>query len=238
LGGTSEAYRTLMTNIQFASAQQRCRSLLVTSPRAGEGKSVTCANLAVTLAQSGNRVVLVSADLRRPTLKNYFNLPDQAGFSTWLTGECRDLRSVLVDPNIPNLRIMPSGRLPHDSTGLLNSPRLHELISMLTAQCDYVLFDSPPTLGLADTVILASHVDGTILIVDARSTRRSHALHAVEELQRVGGRIIGSVLNSLESSSTGYYSYYPSYARADASERGNGDASRVPGDNAQEVGRV
>lgn len=224
----SEAYRTLVTNIQFASTQRGCRSLVVTSARPGEGKTVTCANLAVTLAKTGNRVVLVSADLRRPTLDNYFGVSGRPGLSTWLAGEHPDLLTLLMDPGIPNLRIIPSGPLPLDPAGLLNSPGLAHLISQLAPQCDYLLLDSPPTLGLADAVILSSLVDGTILIVDARSSRRSQAVHALEELQRVGGPIIGSVFNNLaESSSSGYHYYYSAHDRTGARVAGNGRKSQL-----------
>jgi succinoglycan biosynthesis transport protein ExoP len=224
----SEAYRTLVTNVQFTSAQRGCRSLLVTSARAGEGKTVTCANLAVTLAQTGHRVVLISADLRRPALEKYFNTNGRAGLSTWLAGEDQDLLALLVDPGIPNLRIIPSGPLPLDPAGLLNSPRLAHLISQLAPQCDYLLLDSPPTLGLADSVILSSSIDGTILIVDAKSSRRSHVVHALEELQRVGGPIIGSVFNNLvESSSAGYGYYYSAHDRAGERVADNGGSSSL-----------
>jgi polysaccharide biosynthesis transport protein len=214
-GPASEAYRTLRTNVQFIAAQRDLRSFVVTSPVPGEGKTVTCANLAVALAQAGSRVICVSADLRRPTLERYFSLGSSSdGLSTWLAGRGGEdeLMSLIRNPGIPYLRVLTSGPIPPNPPELLASSRLMILVRALEANADVVLFDSAPTLSLADTVVLASRVVGTLLVIDAGSTRRSATIHARQELERVGARIIGSVLNSFDPSNAAYY--YPTYYTA------------------------
>lgn len=224
----SEAYRSLRTNLQFMTAQRGIRSVLVTSPSAEEGKTVTCANLAVTLAQGGKRVVLMSADLRRPTLERYFKLGNEAGLSTWLSMQSNDLASLIQDPGIPNMRILPSGPIPPNPAELLTSPRLMELIHVLEENADMVLVDSPPTLAVADSPIISPHVGGTVLVVDAGVTARSAVVHARDELGKAGAVILGSVLNALDpSSSRSYYYYGTPYYRSRYAEglpTGNGEA--------------
>lgn len=214
-GAASEAYRSLRTNVQFIAAEQGLRSFVVTSPVPGEGKTVTCANLAVALAQAGSRVICVSADLRRPTLERYFSLgADADGLSTWLAGRGTEdeLMRYIRDPGIPCLRVLTSGPIPHNPPELLASPRLMTLGRALEENADVVLFDSAPALSVADTIVLASRVVGTLLVVDAGSTRRSATIHACQELERVGAHIIGSVLNSFDPSNAAYY--YPDYHAA------------------------
>jgi succinoglycan biosynthesis transport protein ExoP len=211
-GAASEAYRSLRANIQFIAAQQGIRSFVITSAGAGEGKTVTCANLAVALAQADMRVILVSSDLRRPTLERYFPIDGRSeGLSDWLGGSGgeSDLLRLVRNPGIPFLRVVTCGPVPPNPPELLASPRLMALVRTLESNSDIVLYDSAPTLALADTIVLASRVVGTLLVVDASATRRSAAIHARQELERVGSRIIGTVLNSFDPSSASYY--YPAY---------------------------
>jgi len=215
----SEAYRSLRTNVQFIAAQQQIRSILTTSPSAGEGKTVTTCNLAVTLAQAGRRVILVSADLRRPTLERHFGLDshslassNQQGLSTWLSeGGKGDLASLISDPGIPNVRVIPTGPVPPNPAELLASPLLPRLIRTLEENCDLVIIDSPPILAVADPAILAIHTGGAILVMDAGSTHRSAVVRAKEELDRVGGNLIGCIFNGFDSTSSPYYYYQPDY---------------------------
>ncbi len=210
-GPASEAYRNLRTGFQFLATQRGYKTLLVTSPSAHEGKTSTVANLGVALSQAGRRIVLVSADLRRPSLERTFGAESDLGLSTWLLGEEDDLRKLVLEhPDIPNLSLMTAGRVPSNPAELLTSPRLRELVERLTQYFDLVLFDSPPILPVADSVILASHLDSVILIFDAASTGRSAALHAKEQIERVGGNIIGCVLNAFDPTGTPYY-YEPHY---------------------------
>jgi capsular exopolysaccharide synthesis family protein len=226
-GSASEAYRSLRTNLQFVATQRRLKSVLVTSPAAGEGKTVTTANLALALAQAGRRVVLISADLRRPTVEHYFGLSNEKGLSTGLLEE-GDLRDCIQDPGVPNLRVISSGPVPMNPAELLASPRLVDWIRELESSCDLVLLDSPPILAVADAAIITRLVGGTVLVVDASSTHRSATMHAKQALEKAGGSIIGVVINALDpqQSSEGYYgygSYYSSYGSMPSPDNGETD---------------
>ena len=207
----SEAYRSLRTNLQFLMTQQSVRSVLVTSPSAGEGKTMTCGNLATVLTQAGQRVILVSCDLRRPTLERYFNVETQPGLSNWLAEGDDEIWEFVKDPGIANLRIIPSGPIPGNPAELLTSRRLRTLVDTLESNCDLVLIDSPPSLAVADASILASHVDGVLLVLNATTTHRSAAARAKEELERVGASLLGCVYNAHDASSSPYY-YQPYYS--------------------------
>jgi capsular exopolysaccharide synthesis family protein len=231
-GSAAEAYRSLRTSFQFLAMEQDLKSVLVTSASAGEGKTVTSCNLAITLAQTGNRVVLVSADLRRPTVEKYFRISERDGLSEWLLGKHEDIWPLTKMPGgITNLRVLPSGRVPPNPAELLSSMRLTELIRRLREHSDFVIFDSPPSLPVADASILASQVGGTILVIDSSKTRRTTATHAAQELQRIGGNLLGTVLNAFEPQGRySYYdTYYPTYYGLDherSSSNGNGKRSR------------
>lgn len=222
----SEAYRSLRTNLQFITSQRSVRAVLVTSPSAEEGKTATCANLGVAFAQSGRRVILISADMRKPTLERYFSIGTEEGLSTWLSMQSDDPSTLIRDPGIPNLRIVASGPVPPNPGELLTSPRVVELISVLEANSDIVLVDSPPVLAVADASILASHVGGTLLVVDSTKTARSTVTHARDELQKVGATVIGAVLNALDPASARgrYYggTYYGASYSAQEPSSGNG----------------
>ena len=231
----SEAYRSLRTNVQFLSARSELHTLLVTSALAGEGKTVTSVNLATTFAQAGRRVILVSADLRRPTLESYFGLPDHRdGLSSWLLATDRELWNLIVDPGIDNLRILPCGPVPPNPAELLNSPRFGDLIRLLRGNADLVIVDSAPTLAVADASIISSQADATLLVVNATTAQRSTVVRAVEELRRVGADVLGSVLNAYDPSASPYYSRYGYYGstyesqgpRADQDDAGDGKRRR------------
>ena len=225
--GAVEAYRSLRTNLQFITSQRDIRSLLVTSPSEREGKSATTANLGVLLAQAGRRVILVSSDLRRPTLGGYFGIAEgsgeEAGLSTWLASGEAEPWDIIKDPGIPNLRVIPSGPVPPNPAELLTSPRATSLIRLLEANADLVLLDSPPVLAVADASVLGSIAGGAVLVVNAGSTHKSATVHARQEIERVGGSLIGAVLNEFDpSTSPYYYSSYSSYKSAPAKTEADG----------------
>ena len=207
-GIAAEAYRSLRTSLQFIVSQQGLKSIVITSATASEGKSATSANLAVVLAQAGVKVILVSGDLRRPTVERYFDVPREPGLTSWLMDNDRDFYEVIANPHIPNLRVVPCGPIPGNPTELLTSTKLGEMIKVLEQNADLVIIDSPPVMPVSDSSILASRTDGVLLVVNASSTHRSAAMRAKQELERSGGRLIGTVLNGFEASKSPYHYYY------------------------------
>jgi capsular exopolysaccharide synthesis family protein len=205
----SEAYRTLRTNIQFSSVDKPIRSLLVTSSGPGEGKSTTTANLAVVLAQTGQRVIVVDTDLRRPVQHKVFGVPNNVGMTTaLLAGENVSLEAYLQSTEIETLSVLTSGPIPPNPSELLGSHRMENLVSTLTQSADIVLFDSPPVLAVTDAVVMARHVDGVLLVVDAGHTNEHALALAAGELQKSGVNLLGVALNRLDTQRGGYYYYY------------------------------
>ncbi len=210
----SEAYRSLRTSVEFVRAQRQVKSIVVTSPVAGEGKTVTVANLGIALAQAGTKTVLVSADLRKPTIERYFGLSNDDGLSCWLADQSRhDIDPIVWNAGIPNLELVPSGPVPPNPAELLASHRLRELIAKLEETYAVVLLDTPPLLPVADAAIIASRVGEAIVVVNASRTRKPTAVHAREELARIGVRIVGTVFNDLDPSVNPYdqQDYYADY---------------------------
>lgn len=209
----AEAFRGLRTNLEFASVDEPLRSLLVSSALPGEGKSTISANLAVAFAQGGRRVTLVDADMRRPSIHRLFELPNSYGLTTLLRTDNSSISSVAHETEEPNLRVITTGPLPPNPAELLGSHRMRELLQRLGAEADLVVVDSPPLHAVTDAAVLAAEVDGTLLVVHAGRTRRAAARQAKEALDRVGGHVLGVVLNRLtERSSAGYYyRYYGDY---------------------------
>lgn len=224
----AEAYRVLRTNLQFSALDKPLSTLVCTSAAPGEGKSTTISNLAAVMAQSDRRVILVDADLRRPSLHKLLKLPNNVGLSTALLDKGRDPGVYLQTTDVPNLRVMTTGPIPPNPAEMLNSARMHEMIEVLKGEADVVLFDTPPVLAVADTSILASQVDGTLLVVWAGKTRGEMLAQAVERLQSLGIQPLGVVLNKLTQRKSGYYysNYYYYASREGAEESGKGDSQR------------
>ena len=205
----SEAYRTLRTNIQFSSVDNPIRSLLVTSSSPGEGKSTTTANLAVVLAQTGQRVIVVDTDLRRPVLHKVFGVPNNIGLTTaLLAGENLSLEGYLQPTEIDTLSVLTSGPIPPNPSELLGSHRMQHLIEVLAQAADIVIFDSPPVLAVTDAVVLGRQVDGVLVVADAGNTREHALAQAAAELQKTGANVLGVALNRLDTRRGGYYYYY------------------------------
>ncbi len=194
----SEAYRTLRTNIQFSGLDRPLRTLLVTSTSPTEGKSTTLANLAITIAQAGKRVIVVDCDLRKPTIHEIFGLPNRVGLTSLMLPS-EDASEALQDPGIDNLTVITSGPIPPNPSEILASHRMEELLAALAQQADFVLLDSPPILAVTDAAILASRVDGVLLVVKAGSTKRDLAQKAKAQLQKVNAHLIGIVLNGVKT---------------------------------------
>ena len=211
---TAEAYRTLRTNVQFLVSQHEHKSVLVTSASAKEGKTTSVANLGVALAQVGRRVILISADLRRPQLKNYFDLPQgEVGLSTWLAGQHEDPLPLVQATGVENLKLLPAGPVPPNPSELLNSPRMADLVRRLEQICDLIVIDSPPALGISDAPTIAAMTGApALLVIDSANTHRSAVIQAKKELEAVGTQIIGSVMNNFDPGTSAYYSAYQAYS--------------------------
>ncbi|MGE5619288.1 MAG: CpsD/CapB family tyrosine-protein kinase [Sphingomonadaceae bacterium] len=206
----AEAYRSLRTNIQFSCVDTPPRTLLVTGTEADEGKSTVLCNLAVTIAQAGTRVIVVDCDLRRPSVHEIFGLANDKGLATALVEEGEALP--LQQTAVPNLRLLAAGPMPPSPADLLGSQRMRSLIDDLVASADLVLFDGPPVGLFADSQLLASRVDGTILVLTAGKTRREAANRAKALLEKANARILGVVLSNARLDQ-GLYRYYSSRGR-------------------------
>jgi non-specific protein-tyrosine kinase len=222
----AEAYRTIRTGIQFAGVDKPLRTMVVTSAGPGEGKSTTAANLAVVLAQAGKRVILIDADLRKPTQHKRWGVPNTIGLTgALLMDELSDnLDYLLSGTQVENLWVLTSGQLPHNPSELLGSHKLQQLTEHLLNDYDVLLFDSPPALAVTDPVVLGREMDGVIIVVDAGNTREPALVHVLTEMEKVQAHVLGIVLNRFRTrSDSGYYYYY--YNRYYSS-----DDDRKPGD--------
>lgn len=193
---TAEAYRALRTNLSFSSLDDPIRTLVVTTPAPQENKSLVISNLAVIMAQGGNRTILVDCDLRRPALHEIFGVDNSAGLTTMMLDESAMEAPPLHQTEIENLFLLPSGPLPPNPADLLGSRRMNTVIDQLKEEADIVLLDAPPIIAVTDAAVLGSKVDGVLLVVSAGVTRREHAVRAKEMLAKVNIRIVGAVLDN------------------------------------------
>jgi len=209
---TAESYRSLWANIQFASIDKPVKTILVTSPGPREGKSLTAANLALTMAQSGVKVLVIDADLRRPAVHRLFGYRRSPGLSELISGDLNNMGEFVRNTYADNLYILTCGNLPPNPVGILGSDKMKRIIGEAKDQFDVVLFDSPPLIAMADSSILANELDATLLVLEAGRTKRQVANQAKEMLQRLNSNIHGVILNNVDYSKRyGYYSYYYYY---------------------------
>jgi capsular exopolysaccharide synthesis family protein len=203
----AEQYRTIRTNIDFSLADRNLRSLVVTSSGPGEGKSMTTANLAVVMAQQGRKVLLVDADLRKPTVHYTFRLINTEGLSNLLTKRAT-LADVVTKTDVDNLYVITSGPIPPNPAELLSSRAMHDFMTQALGIFDIIIFDTPPVLAVTDAQILSSQADGTVLVVASGTTEKDAALEAKDLLQKSQARILGVVLNRQPIKNSRYYYYY------------------------------
>lgn len=229
----AEAYRALRTSVQFLGLDRDLTSVQVTSATAAEGKTTTVANLAVLFARAGQRVVAVDCDLRRPRLHEFFGLANRIGFTTVLAGEATLAEAVVQVRSIPRLHVLPAGRVPALPSELLSSPRTDELLKVLAEQFDLVLIDSPPAVPVTDASVLASKVDGVILVASANATSRRNTHRAVELLGQGGAPMLGTVLNQAATEATYGYGYGRGYGYGYGRGRGSGPADGARHANGQ-----
>lgn len=207
LSPISEAYRTLRINLQFATLGVQLRTLLVTSAGAGEGKSTTLANLAVTVAQTEQSVVVVDCDLRRPGLHKLFGLSNDLGLTTMMADDQALDEPPLQPTEVDGLRLLASGPLPARPPDLLGSRRMDRVIEKLLGEADLVILDAPPIMAATDALVLSTKVDGVLLVASAGTTKREQAQRAVERLNKVNARLVGAVLTNvpLDATVRAYY---------------------------------
>ena len=226
----AEAYRILRTNIEFNRKNPDANTISVASGGPGEGKSTTLANLAFISAKGGYSTLIVDADLRRPVQHTLFDVRNEVGLTNYLTTQM-SLEDVIVPTTVDNLSLLPSGLLPADAVGVLNSQRMAEMIGELKTRYDIVFFDSPPMLGVSDASVLASEVDQTIIIVQHRRFPRAMLTRVKQAVLSAGGTVLGVVLNNVDlrhDQNYYYYTNYYGYYQEPREKQGTRQASRKP----------
>ncbi|MCE7938596.1 MAG: polysaccharide biosynthesis tyrosine autokinase [Chloroflexi bacterium CFX6] len=234
---SAEAYRTLRTNLQFAMLQRPRRPLVVTSANPGEGKSTTVANLGVVLAQGDRNVILVDADLRKPSMHRFYGLTNNVGLTTLILDDsARPADALRPVDGVPGLRVLTSGPLPPNPAEVLGSAAMQRVLADLQAEADIVILDTPPTLLVTDAAILGHDAAGTLLVFDCGATRTDTARKAIEGLHKAGVEILGAVVNKLDRVRLGgyyrysYYRYqYGDYGEYYGSADGAGSNGAGPG---------
>jgi len=226
----AEAYRILRTNIEFNSKNPNAKTMTLVSGGPGEGKSTTLNNLAVTCAKGGYNVLVVDADLRRPSQHTFFEMDNAVGLSDVLTGN-KQLDECILKTAIVNLSFLPSGTLADDAVGILNSQSMIDLINTVRSRYDLIFFDSPPILGVSDAAILASEVDIAVMVVQYRRFPRAMLQRVKGAVENVGGHLLGIVLNNVETkhdSGYQYYTQYYDYYTPDAERRKRKTIKQIP----------
>ena len=232
----AEAYRVLRTNLLFSRKDDKLNTVAVVSAGAGEGKSTTVFNLASVFAQSGQRIIVVDSDLRRPTLHKMLKVTNNLGLTNYLLKQ-NTLEEVIQTTKLPTLDFLPSGKLPSSSLGILSSGQMRDLIGELKQRYDFVFFDSPPIMGVSDASILASEVDMTLQVIQYRRYPQPMNIRAKQLIEKVGGNLVGIVLNNINMSQDESYYYYSGYYhdyyyRSEESETG-AKADAKSGDKAK-----
>lgn len=213
----AEAYRVIRTNLQFCQTDSSLHTLIFTSAGPDEGKSTTIANTAVALAQTGKKVLLVDCDLRKPMQHHIFK-KNKAGVTNHLA-EGTLLTELFQESGVPNLTLLTSGPVPPNPSELLGSEKMKQLLAQLREEYDYVLIDAPPVIAVTDAAVLASKVDGVVLVLDSGNVRPEMAQQAQKLIQAANGKILGAILNKVEiDEEHSYYYYY--YGKEHSSKGG------------------
>ncbi|MYL30769.1 MULTISPECIES: CpsD/CapB family tyrosine-protein kinase [Halobacillus] len=203
----AEQFRTIRTNLQFASVDADLQTMVVTSPNPSEGKSVTTANTAVVFAQQGKKTLLVDADLRKPTIHYTFRVPNTAGLSNYLIGAQR-IEDIVNPTDLNKLDVLTCGPIPPNPSELLGSKKMQEFIEEAKQTYDMIIFDTPPVHAVTDSQVLSNFVDGVLLVVRSKQTDKESALKAKEQLEQSQVNLLGVVLNDQDVKSSNYYYYY------------------------------
>lgn len=203
----AEQYRTLRTNIQFSSIDKKIQTLLLTSSEPSAGKSMSAANLAIVYAQQGMKTLLIDADMRKPTIHYTFRMDNLTGLSNALVDNL-SFEAIAKSFDVDDLYIIPSGPIPPNPSELLSSNRFTDLLNEAKEAFDMIIIDTPPLLAVTDAQILASKLDGAIIVARSNQTEVEQLKQAVELINKVGGNLIGAVLNDVEKNDSNNYYYY------------------------------
>jgi capsular exopolysaccharide synthesis family protein len=206
----SDAYQALRTNVHFAGVGKKLHSIVITSSSPREGKSTTASGLAIALAQAGSKVILVDADLRRPSLHTIFDLPNTFGLTNLILLEAQEPGPALMASGTTNLSILPSGPIPPNPADLLMSNEMESLMQAMAEKADYVIYDTPPVLAVTDASILSGRTDGVLLVGLSGATRTSSLRQTLQDLYRTQAKVLGVVVNRVRSKPRDYYTYYSS----------------------------
>lgn len=206
----AEAFRTLRTNIQFSSLDDEIRTLVVTSTQPGEGKSTVISNLGIAMAQSGKKVLLMDCDLRKPTVHKKLGISNQDGLTTLLARE-KKLEEVAQATDINNFYVLTSGPIPPNPAELLGSKKMKNFINELHGYFDFILLDAPPVLAVTDAQVLSTYCDGVVFVASYGQAEKQAVVRAKELIDKVGGKILGVVINKVPENSKSYYYYNYEY---------------------------
>lgn len=202
----AESFRMIRTNIKYSSIDKNKKVLLITSSAKGEGKSTIAANLAVCIAQDNNKVLIIDCDLRRPNIHRIFNISNSNGVTDYLINEIELKDAVKQHSN--KLDIMTSGSMPPNPAEILATNKFDNMLNLVKSEYDYVILDTPPVGTIADTQILATKTDGIILVAEAEETKKNNLLEAKRLIDKVGGKIIGVIINRTKRGKNDDYYYY------------------------------
>lgn len=204
----AEQFRTIRTNIQFSMVDKNLKTLMITSAGPGAGKSTISANLAVTFAMQGKKVILIDADMRKPTVHKTFHLSNRDGLTTLLTERDIEIKDIAHRSDTEGLFLVTSGAIPPNPSELLASKRMSQLIAEFEKQFDLIIFDMPPIVAVTDAQIMASKVDGTIFVINKNGADKDMVIKSKELLEMVNANVIGAIFNRVEIKSDNYYYYY------------------------------
>lgn len=202
----AEAYRTLRTNIQYSSFDKEIRSIVFTSSEPGEGKTTTAGNFALSLAQDGKKVILMDCDLRKPSIHKTFRVSNNNGISDVLVGKVEITKA--IQHHESSMHILTSGKIPSNPSEMLGSKLMKKLLEELRESYDYVVIDVPPVLAVTDAQLVATKVDGVVLVVKAQGAKKDNVINAKNALDKIHANMIGTVLNGVENKKSKYYYYY------------------------------